>query len=169
MLFQMPILFALFRFFPASIELRQKSFLWATDLSTYDSILDLGFSIPFYGDHVSLFTLLMTVTTILQMKFSNSMSSSSAQMPQMKYMMYFMPVIFLGVMNSYAAALSYYYFLANLITFGQQKIIASMTDDSSLLAKLEENKKSLPNKGKSKFQARLEKMMKEQQKTTKSK
>ncbi len=169
MLFQMPILFALFRFFPASIELRQKSFLWATDLSTYDSILDLGFSIPFYGDHVSLFTLLMTVTTILQMKFSNSMSSSSAQMPQMKYMMYFMPVIFLGVMNSYAAALSYYYFLANLITFGQQKIIASMTDDSSLLAKLEENKKSTPNKGKSKFQARLEKMMKEQQKATKSK
>jgi YidC/Oxa1 family membrane protein insertase len=120
MLFQMPILFALFRFFPASIELRQQSFLWANDLSTYDSVLDLGFSIPFYGDHVSLFTLLMTATTVLQMKYSTSMSSSNAQMPQMKYMMYFMPVIFLGVMNNYAAALSYYYFLANLITFAQQ-------------------------------------------------
>ncbi len=168
MLFQMPILFALFRFFPSSIELRQQSFLWANDLSTYDSILDLGFSIPFYGDHVSLFTLLMTVTTVLQMKYSNSMSASNSQMPQMKYMMYFMPVIFLGVMNNYAAALSYYYFLANLITFAQQKIIAGMTDDSALLAKMEDNKINAPKKGKSKFQARLEKMMKEQQ-TSKSK
>lgn len=169
MLFQMPILFALFRFFPASIELRQQSFLWASDLSTYDSILDLGFNIPFYGDHVSLFTLLMTATTVLQMKLSNSMSSSSAQMPQMKYMMYFMPVIFLGVMNNYAAALSYYYFLANLITFGQQKAIAAMTDDSALLAKMEEKKQKTPAKGKSKFQARLEKMMKEQQEAQKRK
>lgn len=163
MLFQMPILFALFRFFPASIELRQQSFLWANDLSTYDSVLDLGFSIPFYGDHVSLFTLLMTATTVLQMKYSTSMSSSNAQMPQMKYMMYFMPVIFLGVMNNYAAALSYYYFLANLITFAQQKIIMGMTDDTAILAKLEENKQNAPKKGKSKFQARLDQMMKEQQ------
>ena len=169
MLFQMPILFALFRFFPASIELRQQSFLWATDLSTYDSIYDLGFSIPFYGDHISLFTLLMTVTTVLQMKFSNSMSSSSAQMPQMKYMMYLMPVIFLGVMNNYAAALSYYYFLANLITFAQQKVIAGMTDDSALLAKMEAKKEVTPKKGKSKFQARLENMMKEQQEAKKKK
>ena len=169
MLFQMPILFALFRFFPASIELRQQGFLWATDLSTYDSILDLGFNIPFYGDHVSLFTLLMTATTVLQMKYSNSMSGSNAQMPQMKYMMYFMPVIFLGVMNSYAAALSYYYFLANLITFGQQKLIGSMIDDSVLLAKMEEKKQNTPVKGKSKFQARLEKMMKEQQEAQKRK
>jgi len=169
MLFQMPILFALFRFFPASIELRQQGFLWANDLSTYDSILDLGFNIPFYGDHVSLFTLLMTVTTVLQMKYSNSMSASNAQMPQMKYMIYFMPVIFLGVMNNYAAALSYYYFLANLITFGQQKIIERMTDDSALLAKMEENKQKDPVKGKSKFQARLEKMMKEQQEAKKRK
>ena len=163
MLFQMPILFALFRFFPSSIELRQQSFLWANDLSTYDSILDLGFSIPFYGDHVSLFTLLMTATTVLQMRYSTSMSPSNSQMPQMKYMMYFMPVIFLGVMNNYAAALSYYYFLANLITFAQQKLITGMTDDTALLAKLEENKQNAPKKGKSKFQARLEKMMKEQQ------
>ena len=169
MLFQMPILFALFRFFPASIELRQQGFLWATDLSTYDSILDLGFNIPFYGDHVSLFTLLMTATTVLQMKYSNSMSGSNAQMPQMKYMMYFMPIIFLGVMNSYAAARSYYYFLANLITFGQQKLIGSMIDDSVLLAKMEEKKQNAPAKGKSKFQARIEKMMKEQQEAQKRK
>ena len=169
MLLQMPILFALFRFFPASIELRQQGFLWATDLSTYDSIFDLGFEIPFYGDHISLFTLLMTATTVLQMKFSNSMSTSNAQMPQMKYMMYFMPVIFLGVMNNYAAALSYYYFLANLITFGQQKLIAGMTDDSALLAKMEAKKEVTPKKGKSKFQARLEKMMKEQQEAKKKK
>jgi YidC/Oxa1 family membrane protein insertase len=169
MLFQMPILFALFKFFPSSIELRQQSFLWATDLSTYDSIFDLGFSIPFYGDHVSLFTLLMTVTTVLQMKFSNSMSATNAQMPQMKYMMYMMPVIFLGVMNNYAAALSYYYFLANLITFAQQKVIAGMTDDTALLAKMEAKKEVTPKKGKSKFQARLENMMKEQQESKKKK
>tara|TARA_Y100000385_G_scaffold252682_1_gene276322 strand:- start:6206 stop:8047 length:1842 start_codon:yes stop_codon:yes gene_type:complete len=163
MLFQMPILFALFRFFPSSIELRQQSFLWANDLSSYDSIFDLGFSIPFYGDHVSLFTLLMTGTTVLQMKMSNGMSGTNAQMPQMKYMMYFMPVIFLGVMNNYAAALSYYYFLANLITFGQQKMISAMIDDKHLLAKMEEKKQNTPKKGKSKFQDRLEKMMKDQQ------
>ena len=169
MLFQMPILFALFKFFPASIELRQQGFLWASDLSTYDSIYDLGFSIPFYGDHISLFTLLMTVTTVLQMKFSNSMSASNTQMPQMKYMMYMMPVIFLGVMNNYAAALSYYYFLANLITFAQQKVIAGMTDDSALLAKMEAKKEVTPKKGKSKFQARLENMMKEQQEAKKKK
>ena len=169
MLFQMPILFALFRFFPSSIELRQQSFLWANDLSTYDSIFDLGFSIPFYGDHVSLFTLLMTGTTVLQMKMSNGMSGSNTQMPQMKYMMYFMPVIFLGVMNNYAAALSYYYFLANLITFGQQKMIAAMIDDKLLLAKMEEKKQNTPKKGKSKFQGRLEKMMKDQQESKKLK
>ena len=98
LLFQMPILIALFRFFPASIELRQQSFLWADDLSTYDSILDLGFHIPLYGDHISLFALLMTFATVLQMIYSNQMSSS-AQMPQMKYVMYFMPIVFLFVMN----------------------------------------------------------------------
>jgi len=168
MLFQMPILFALFKFLPSSIELRQQGFLWAEDLSTYDSIFDLPFSIPFYGDHVSLFTLLMTVTTVLQMRVSSNMQGTNAQMPQMKYMMYFMPVIFLGVMNNYAAALSYYYFLANLITFAQQKMIAGMVDDSSILAKMESNK-TKPTKGKSKFQGRLEEMMKKQQEAQKKK
>ena len=160
MLLQMPILIALFRFFPASIELRQQSFLWADDLSTYDSILDLGFNIPLYGDHISLFAILMTLATVLQMFYSNQMSSQNAQMPQMKYVMYTMPVIFLFVMNNYSSALSYYYFLANLITFAQQAIIRNSMDDSKLYAMLQENKKK-PVK-KSKFQQRLEELAKQQ-------
>ena len=160
MLLQMPILIALFRFFPASIELRQQSFLWADDLSTYDSILDLGFNIPLYGDHISLFAILMTLATVLQMFYSNQMSSQNAQMPQMKYVMYTMPIIFLFVMNNYSSALSYYYFLANLITFAQQAIIRNSMDDSKLYAMLQENKKK-PIK-KSKFQQRLEELAKQQ-------
>ena len=161
MLFQMPILIALFRFFPASIELRQQPFLWADDLSTYDSILNLGFSIPLYGDHISLFALLMTIATALQMMYSNQMSSSNAQMPQMKYVMYTMPVIFLFVMNNYSSALSYYYFLANLITFAQQALIRRSIDDKKLYAMLQANKKK-PVK-KSKFQQRLEELSKKNQ------
>ena len=160
MLFQMPILIALFRFFPSSIELRQQKFLWADDLSTYDSILDFGFSIPLYGDHVSLFALLMTLATVLQMVYSNQMSTQNAQMPQMKYVMYTMPIIFLLVMNNYSSALSYYYFLANLITFAQQVIIRTSIDDKKLYATLQANKKK-PIK-KSKFQQRLEEMTKNQ-------
>ena len=161
MLLQMPILIALFRFFPASIELRQQPFLWADDLSTYDSILDLGFSIPLYGDHISLFALLMTLATALQMVYSNQLSSSNAQMPQMKYVMYTMPVIFLFVMNNYSSALSYYYFLANLITFGQQALIRKSIDDKQLYAMLQANKKKPVQK--SKFQQRLEELARKNQ------
>jgi len=161
LLFQMPILIALFRFFPASIELRQQPFLWADDLSTYDSILDFGFSIPLYGDHISLFALLMTGATLLQMIYSNQLSGSS-QMPQMKYVMYTMPVVFLFVMNNYSAALSYYYFLANLITFAQQAIIRRGIDDEKLYALLQANKKK-PVK-KSKFQQKLEEIAKQNKK-----
>jgi len=157
LLLQMPVLIALFRFFPASIELRQQPFLWADDLSTYDSILDFGFNIPLYGDHISLFALLMTLATVLQMMYSNQMSSS-AQMPQMKYVMYMMPIIFLLVMNNYSAALSYYYFLANIITFMQQLIIRRSIDDDKLYAMLQENKKKPIQK--SKFQQRLENIAK---------
>ena len=156
LLFQMPILIALFRFFPSSIELRQQPFLWADDLSTYDSVYDFGFSIPLYGDHISLFALLMTAITLVQMMYSNQMTPSNAQMPQMKYIMYFMPVVFLFVMNNYSAALSYYYFLANLITFGQQALIRRNIDDEKLYAMLQANKKK-PVK-KSNFQKRLEDM-----------
>ena len=153
MLFQMPILFAMFRFFPASIELRQKAFLWADDLSTYDSILDLPFSIPMYGDHVSLFTLLMTVSTILTMKI-NSPTGGQDQMPGMKMMMYIMPVMFMLILNNFSAGLTYYYFLANIITFLQNLLSKRFIDEEKLLKKLNENS-AKPVK-KSNFQKRLE-------------
>jgi YidC/Oxa1 family membrane protein insertase len=155
MLLQLPILIAMFRFFPASIELRGESFLWADDLSTYDSILDLPFNIPFYGDHVSLFTLLMTASTILYTKI-NSQFSNSPEMAQMKWMMYLMPIIFLGVFNNYSAGLSYYYFLANMITFGQQFLMKKFVDENKLRAQIEENKKKPIVEKKSSFQKRLE-------------
>ena len=160
MLLQMPILFAMFRFFPASIELRQKSFLWADDLSSYDSIMSLPFEIPFYGDHVSLFTLLMTVSTILYTRMNSQMSGP--QMAQMKWMMYLMPIMFLGFFNNYAAGLSYYYFLANMITFSQQFVMRKFfIDENAIMAQIENNKKK-PTK-KSKFQKRLEEMARKQQ------
>jgi YidC/Oxa1 family membrane protein insertase len=154
MLLQMPILFAMFRFFPSSIELRQKPFLWADDLSSYDSILDLPFKIPFYGDHVSLFTLLMTVSTIIYTKINNQMMGQQQTMPGMKTMMYIMPVMFLGIFNNYASGLSYYYFLANVITFIQMYAFRALINEDKLRLKIEENKKK-PKK-KSAFQKRLE-------------
>ena len=164
MLLQMPILFALFRFFPASIELRQKSFLWADDLSSYDSVFSLPFEIPFYGDHVSLFTLLMTISTLLYTRMNSQMSGP--QMAQMKWMMYLMPIMFLGFFNNYAAGLSYYYFLANMVTFGQQFVMRKyFIDEAAILATMEQNKKK-PVK-KSSFQKRLEDMAKRQQEVAK--
>jgi YidC/Oxa1 family membrane protein insertase len=159
MLLQMPILIAMFRFFPASIELRQQSFLWATDLSTYDSILDLPFNIPFYGDHISLFTLLMTVSTVISMKMSSGQTDTSA-MPGMKTMMYIMPVMFMFFLNNYSAGLTYYYFLANLITIVQNEIFKRSIDEDKILARLHANS-AKPVK-KSKFQQRLEQMQKQQ-------
>lgn len=159
MVLQFPILIAMYRFFPASIELRQQSFLWATDLSSYDSIFDLPFTIPFYGDHVSLFTLLMAVSIVFSTKLNSSqMQGANAQMPGMKTMMYMMPVMMLFWFNNYSSGLSYYYFLSNLITIGQTVIIRRFVDDEAVLKKLNENKKK-PKK-KSKFQARLEDMAK---------
>jgi YidC/Oxa1 family membrane protein insertase len=166
MLLQFPILIAVFRFFPASIELRQQSFLWATDLSTFDSILDLPFEIPFYGAHVSLFTLLMTLSTLIYTYFNQQLTQQNAQFPQMKYLMYLMPVMFLGFFNNYAAGLSYYYFVSNVLTFSQQYGIRKMVNDEKILAKLEENRKK-PKK-QSKFQQRLDAMAKNQQEQLKS-
>lgn len=159
MVLQMPILIALFRFFPASIELRQQSFLWADDLSTYDSILSLPFTIPFYGDHVSLFTLLMTVSTLLYTYMNQQLTGNAQnqQFPQMKYIIYLMPIVFLGVFNGYAAGLSYYYFVANIITFGQQFAIRSFIDDDKIHAKIQE-KKNQPKK-----ENRIMRRMKEMQ------
>jgi len=166
MLFQFPILIAMFRFFPASIELRQESFLWADDLSSYDSIYNLGFDIPFYGDHISLFTLLMTVSTLLYTRMNSSMATG--QMAQMKWMMYLMPIMFLGFFNNYAAGLSYYYFLANMFTFTQQYFMKVMINEDEILAQLEANKKK-PAKPKSKFQKKLEDMQKKQEQQIKGK
>jgi YidC/Oxa1 family membrane protein insertase len=160
MLLQFPILLAMFRFFPASIELRQEAFLWADDLSSYDSVLDLPFTIPFYGDHVSLFTLLMTISTIIYTKMNNDMMSTGNQMPGMKTMMYMMPIMFLGFFNSYSSGLSYYYLLANLLTFAQMFFIRRFVDEDKLHARIQENKKK-PVK-KSNFQKRLEELSKNQ-------
>jgi YidC/Oxa1 family membrane protein insertase len=161
MLFQFPILIAMFQFFPASIELRQESFLWADDLSSYDSIYNLGFNIPFYGDHISLFTLLMTISTLLYTRMNSSMATG--QMAQMKWMMYLMPIMFLGFFNNYAAGLTYYYFLANMFTMTQQYFMMRFVDEKGILAQIEANKKK-PAKPKSKFQKKLEEMQKQQEK-----
>jgi len=165
MLFQFPILIAMFRFFPASIELRSEAFLWADDLSAYDSIYDLPFEIPFYGDHISLFTLLMTISTLLYTRMNSQMASG--QMAQMKWMMYLMPIMFLGFFNNYAAGLSYYYFLANMFTFSQQFFMKKFIDEDAILRQLEENKKK-PKK-KSNFQKKLEEMQKRQEQKLKNK
>ncbi len=160
MLLQMPVLLAMFNFFPNSIELRQEPFLWTDDLSTYDSILSLPFEIPFYGDHVSLFVILMTLSTILYTWSNNQ--ATSVQGP-MKSVQYFMPVILMFVLNSFPAALSFYYFCSNLITFGQQAIIRRFVDDEKIHKKLQENKLRNKDKKKSKFQARIEEAMKASQ------
>jgi len=158
MVLQFPILIAMFFFFPTSIELRQQSFLWAHDLSTYDSIFNLPFDIPMYGAHVSLFCLLMTVTTVISTHL-NQQAATSQGMPGMKTMMYLMPVMFLFILNNYSAGLSYYYFLANLITIGQTYLIRSFVDEDKIRSQLQVNKKK-PAK-KSNFQKRLEDMAKQ--------
>jgi YidC/Oxa1 family membrane protein insertase len=162
MFLQMPMLIALFYFFPTAIELRQQSFLWADDLSSYDSIFPLPFSIPFYGDHVSLFCLLMTVTNIIYTKVNMSMTDTgSQQMPMMKYMMYLMPVFFLFIFNDYASGLSYYYFISLLITIIQTFAIRRFVDEDKLLQKIHENRKK-PQK-KSSWMQRLEDLQKQAQ------
>ncbi len=159
-LLQMPILLSMFYFFPNSIELRQEAFLWTDDLSTYDSIAQLPFEIPFYGDHVSLFVILMTISTIL---FTWSNSQVTTVQGPMKSVQYLMPVILLFVLNSFPAALSFYYFVSNLTTFGQQMIIRRFVDDDKIHKKLQENKLKNKDKKKSKFQSRLEEAMKASQ------
>ncbi len=157
MLLQFPILVALFYYIPNAIELRQVSFLWAHDLSTYDSILDFGFEIPFYGDHISLFTLLMTGSTLLY-TWSNS-QMTTVQGP-MKSLQYVMPVMLLFFFNSYSSGLTYYYFISNIVSFGQIYLFRKIIDEDKIKKALEENRKKNANKKKSKFQARLEEAMK---------
>ncbi|MDR1859393.1 MAG: membrane protein insertase YidC [Bacteroidales bacterium] len=166
MLLQMPILFAMFFFFPSSIELRQESFLWAKDLSSYDSILNLPFTIPWYGSHVSLFCLLMTITTILSTML-NSPATSGQAMPGMKTMMYIMPVMFLFILNSYPSGLSYYYLLSNLIAIGQTFVFRKFTDDNKIRLQLAENRKK--TKKKSRWQIKMEELAKQAQANQKRK
>lgn len=156
---QMPILFAMFYLFPNSIELRQQSFLWAEDLSTYDSILNLPFTIPFYGDHVSLFTLLMTVSTLVYTWQNNQISSVQGPMKSMSYMM---PIIFLFVLNSFPAGLSFYYFITNLVTFGQQAIIKRFVNEDKIKEVMENHRKMMASGTvkKSRFMSKLEEAMK---------
>jgi len=158
-LLQMPIWLALFRFFPSSIELRQQSFLWAHDLSTYDSILNLPFTIPGYGAHISLFTLLMALSMLVTTKMQMDQTQTAQPVPGMKIMMYMMPVMMLVWFNSYASGLSVYYFFSNVISYLQQIVIKRSIDEEKILNKLKENQKK-PVK-KSKFQERLELMAKQ--------
>ena len=165
-LLQMPILFAMFRFFPSAIELRQQSFLWADDLSSYDSIMHLPFYIPFYGDHVSLFTLLMAIALMIYTMLSGGGMNQPSQpgMPNMKYMMYLMPVMMIFWFNSYASGLSYYYFLSNFISIIQILIIKKyIIDEDKIHAQMQENKKK-PAKKKSKWSQKMSDMMAEAQK-----
>lgn len=157
LLLQMPFLFAMFFFFPNAIELRQESFLWAKDLSTYDEFIKLPFTIPFYGSHVSLFTLLMTVSQIIYTHFNNQLTTATGPMKNLGYIM---PVMFMFILNSYPAGLSFYYFVSNVVTFGQQALIKLFVDDQKIRKKVEENKVKNANKKKSKFQQRLEDAMK---------
>ena len=156
LLIQMPILIAVFRFFPASIELRDQPFLWADDLSSYDSILNLPFSIPFYGDHISLFALLMAASMFFYSYYNYQQTASTqTQMPGMKFMMvYLMPVMLLLWFNSYASGLCYYYLLSNLLTIGQTLVIRRMVDDSKIQAIMQANAARKSNGKKSKFQQR---------------
>jgi len=162
---QLPILLSMFYFFPVSIEFRQEHFLWAEDLSTYDSILNLPFSIPGYGNHVSLFVLLMTVSTLISTWQNNQISSVQGPMKSVSYLM---PVIFLFILNSFSAALSFYYFVSNVFGFIQQLVIRRFVDEDKIKVVMEDHKKKMSTGGegtgkKSKFMTRLEEAMKASQ------
>lgn len=163
MLFQFPVLMAMFWFLPTAIELRGKSLLWAPDLSTYDAVFHWSFNIPLLGDHLSLFCLLMTIVNIVYTYITMQSQATDPNMKFMKYMMYAMPLMFLFIFNDYAAGLSYYYLLSLFITIMQTMIFRWSLDDKKLLQEIEENKKKKAGKPKSGFMERLEKMQREQQ------
>lgn len=170
LLIQFPILVAMFRFFPASIELRQESFLWAEDLSTYDSIFEWTTQIPIissiYGNHISLFTLLMAASMIIVNKINtaNTAQVNTPGMPNMNVMMWIMSIMMIFWFNDYSAGLSYYYLLANVITMLQTMLIRSLVNDEKILKKMEANKQKAPKQKKSRLQERLDQWTKEQQK-----
>jgi len=176
MLVQMPILLAVFRFFPSTFDLRQKSFLWAEDLSSYDSIWNLGFNIPLYGDHVSLFTLLMAITTLIytMMNSGNMQAPQQPGMPNMKVIMYIFPFMMIFFFNNYSSGLSYYYFISTLMSIVIMLLIKKFfVDEDKLKLKMAERKANRAAEGtkvkkKSKFQERLETMQKAQQEQMKN-
>ena len=165
MLIQFPILIALFMFVPSAIELRQQSFLWADDLSTYDAIVNFPFHIPFLGSHLSLFCLLMTVVNLLNSKFMMQQQDTGAnpQVAAMKWMTYLMPVMMLFILNSYPSGLNYYYFVSTLISVVTTLILRKTTNEEQLLAQLEARKKDPKKMSKNSFAARLEAMQKQQE------
>jgi YidC/Oxa1 family membrane protein insertase len=166
MLLQFPILIAMFRFFPASIELRQQPFLWAEDLSTYDSIIDFGFNIPLLGDHISLFSLLCAVTMYFSAKLTQgAQMDSNPQAKSMKFMtLYFMPIFMFFICNNLSSGLTYYYFLSNIIMMIQTIVIRKFfVDEKKIMEKIRLASVKGANKPKSKFQQRLEAMQKAQQ------
>jgi YidC/Oxa1 family membrane protein insertase len=174
MLIQMPILLAIFRFFPAAFELRQKPFLWAEDLSSYDSIYDFGTYLPLYGNHVSLFTLLMSVTTLVYTYINSSNVTQPQQpgMPNMKVIMYIFPFMMIFFFNNYSSGLSYYYFISTLISIIIMLAIKQFfVDEEKLKQKMVAKKMaaSTTPKKKSGFQERLEQMQKTQQERLKKK
>ena len=167
-LLQMPIFFALFVFFPAAFSLRGKSFLWADDLSSYDSILDLPFSIPFYGDHVSLFPILASIAIFIytMMTMGQQPAPSQPGMPNMKIIMYIMPLMMLFFFNNYASGLSLYYFVSNIITILLMLVIKNfIIDNEKIRLQIEENKKRPKKTGG--FSARLQKAMEQAEKQRK--
>ncbi|MEK9603557.1 MAG: membrane protein insertase YidC [Flavobacteriaceae bacterium] len=164
-LLQLPVFYALFTFFPVAFELRKKSFLWADDLSSYDSVLDLGFSIPFYGDHVSLFPILASIAIFFYTQMTTGQQTMPQQpgMPNMKIVMYLMPLMMLFFFNNYASGLSLYYFVSNLLTIILMLVIKNyIIDDQKIHAQIEENKKKPKKTGG--FSARLQKAMEEAEK-----
>ncbi len=174
MLIQMPVFMALFFFVPNAIELRQQSFLWAPDLSTYDSVVNFGFNIPFLGSHLSLFCLLFSVTNILNTWYSMKQQDTMGQqqMPGMKIMMYAMPIMFIFIFNSYSSGLNYYYFISGLIGILTMVILRKTTNEQKLLAQLEANKTKIKqqraNKGtQGGLMAKLEALQKEQERLQK--
>jgi YidC/Oxa1 family membrane protein insertase len=167
-LLQLPVFYALFTFFPVAFELRKKSFLWADDLSSYDSVLDLGFSIPFYGDHVSLFPILASIAIFFYTQMTTGQQAMPQQpgVPNMKVVMYLMPLMMLFFFNNYASGLSLYYFVSNLLTIFLMLVIKNyIINDDKIHAKIEENKKK-PRKAGG-FSARLQKAMEEAEKQKK--
>lgn len=167
MLLQMPILIALFMFVPTAIELRQQSFLWAPDLSTYDALISWKTAIPFIGNHISLFCLLFSVTNILNTMYTMRQQDTGQAMPGMKVMMYVMPIMFIFILNDYPSGLNYYYFISSLISVVTMIVLKKVVSDEKVLAQLEANKNNPNKKKKSGLMAKMEAMQKEQERLAK--